>query len=484
MKNLFLYILPCLLSASVFSQKKDKAEEYPFLMKEILYLSDATGVGNLEYSENKKAGLAFVNDAAGMTKELNIPGRILGISKWNGQVLVLYVYEWHNEPIREVHAAVVNVHSTSIVTDKVIYKNPGVEGIQCLVGNTGDGDFRYLLVRTTALTGDPGKSLSSKEYRKWISTKALQVIRLSDNLDPAVQPLSSAAVNGSFISAFTDRKGTATIMAYAGGMLVAEKFGQDGGLIKKLSSSLECYDGDDDFVISSIGKYDPANDDRLVFSIRNPPPKGHKKLLTTFLFDFSAGKSFSSGTVVLDKDFSKEVTGDPQITSTKHFKDLESLTPATIDFIGDRILVCNEEQYTWSMNTRDAAMRYDSEGGILYMYDTQLHLQHRLFIDRTYETFIDLGRGYSTHVKDGKLLLFDNELAGIGKYGNYCYVADPQKGTIEKKTMEWGNVMKQYPVDIRTVFWFKKNLLVSHPSGNYFFGKHVDCYLSAVPYQP
>jgi len=44
MKKLYLLFLPCLLlTLSTLSQKKEKPEEYPFMMKDITYLSDSTG---------------------------------------------------------------------------------------------------------------------------------------------------------------------------------------------------------------------------------------------------------------------------------------------------------------------------------------------------------------------------------------------------------------------------------------------------------
>jgi hypothetical protein len=474
-----------MLSASAaFCQKKEKPEQYKFMMKEILYTSDSTGVGSLEYTDEKKAGLAFVNDNAMLIKELDLPGKVLGIAGWKGNVLVVYVKEWQNEVNKEVHAALVSTASRSITSDKVIYQNPGNDQIECRVGKGPNGDFRYLFIRTTGLTGNTGKSMSWKEEKKWMTTKALQSVTLSDNMEPALHNMYGLlTANGAFLQSFADKKGGITIVGYANGNLTAEKFGEDGQLIKKLLQPLDCYAGDDYIPVGYTGKYDPSNENRLVFSIRNPDQKNKKTMLSTFLFDFAAGKTFSGQQVILEKDFFKEITSDPQLKSAKHFKYyLHHLTPITVDFAGDNILVCQEQMFT-SMGD-DHVPLYSSEGGIVYIYDGQMHQQKRILLDRVFDSFIDVGRGYSTRVRDGKLFLLGNELAGVGKYAYFYFIVDPEKGTLDKKMLEWPNISQNCPVDTRTVFWFKKNLLVTHASGYYFFKKHVDGYIAAANYQP
>lgn len=87
-------------------------------------------------------------------------------------------------------------------------------------------------------------------------------------------------------------------------------------------------------------------------------------------------------------------------------------------------------------------------------------------------------------MRNGKVQLLGNEIWGPAKYGSFCYTIDPEKGTIERKETDWGSVMREYPLDIRSIFWFPKNQVVSHMSGNNFFGRHVDCYINTVPYLP
>jgi len=117
MKKLYLLFLPCLLlTLSALSQKKEKPEEYPFMMKDITYLSDSTGAAILEYGDLKKAGLAFVNDKGLILKELNIPGKVLGIARRKGNALVFYVNQWDKEvdETTDVHVVLADATSKTI----------------------------------------------------------------------------------------------------------------------------------------------------------------------------------------------------------------------------------------------------------------------------------------------------------------------------------------------------------------------------------
>jgi hypothetical protein len=134
------------------------------------------------------------------------------------------------------------------------------------------------------------------------------------------------------------------------------------------------------------------------------------------------------------------------------------------------------------MGQQGSASRYTSEGATVSIYDRQLKLLHQFFLDGKYECFIDVGRGFSYHIQDKKLLLFGNELDGIGAYDNFYYALDLEKYTMEKKKPEWGSVMKSYPVDIPALFWFHRNIVKNHYAGNYFFGMHYDSYLVKTNY--
>jgi hypothetical protein len=195
MKNLYPLLLLCLFISRSHAQKKEKPEEYPWMMNERIYLSDSTGVGNQEFS-SKKSGLVFVNNNAQVSKGLETPGRTLGIAKWKGNVLVFYVSEWDGKPVKEIHALLADAKTKTVLSDKVIWQNPGDAQIECRIGKDEEGQFRYLLIRTSALTGDPGRSLSDKELKKKLTTTALQALLLSDKMEATLQPLSSAVTGG------------------------------------------------------------------------------------------------------------------------------------------------------------------------------------------------------------------------------------------------------------------------------------------------
>jgi len=482
MKNLLSVLFVLLSFTGSFAQKKEKPTEYPWQIRNIVYLSDSTGVGNLGYSD-KKSGLAFLNQNGQVEKELSLPGNVTEIGKWKNNILCIYINEFAGKPAKEIHAALVDAKKRTILSDKLIYQNQGDIQLDLTPGKDNAGNFYYLLIRTTALAGDPGRTISEKEEKKLGSTTALTALYLSDKLEPTLRQLQSAAIGGIFLSSFTNKKGEIAILTESNDQLIAEKFGQDGQLQKKLTTALEFPD-DRRSTYSShrAGRFDPNADDLLAFSIENGDHKNHHSLLSLFLFDFATGKVLTNGPSILDKDYFHQMKDNSELTKTKHFKDVEDLKPDGVLFIGDKLAVCNQIQYLWSLPQQGAAVRFTSEGAVLSLYDKQLHLLHQFFLDMYYECFMDVGRGLSYHLRDGKLLVFGNELAGVGAYGNFCYALDLNKFSVEKKIPEWGNVMKSYPVDPQTVFWFDKSILKNHAAGNYFFGKHVDSYLVKTEY--
>jgi len=480
----FSTFLPLLLSITLgFAQKKEKAPEWPWQISDILYLSDSTGVGKLAYSD-KKSGMVFVNEKGIVEKEVPLPGHVFGFGKSKSNILAFYSNEWDGKPMKEIHAILVDAKTKGVLFDKLVYTNTGENQLDCSLGKDNGGNLSYLLIRTTGLTGDPGRTLSEKEEKKLNTTTALTALFLSDKGEATLRQLPSAAIGGLFLSAYTNRKGEIAIVSELNDQVVAEKFGLDGLLQKKLTSALEFPEDhpSNSFWSHRVGRFDPTTDNTLAFSINNQDHRKRHMLLSLFVFDFATGKVLTNGSSTLDKDYFKQMKDNPELTKTKHFKDVENLKPDGVVYIGDKLAICNQIQYIWSMGQQGSATRYTSEGAIVSIYDRQLKLLHQFFLDENYECFIDIGRGFSYAIRDGKLLLFGNELAGIGAYDNFYYALDTEKFTMEKKKPEWGAVMKSYPVDPATVFWFHKSLLKTHAAGGYFFGKHVDSYLVKADY--
>lgn len=482
MKFLYLSLLLTLCLEYGYAQKKEKPQESPWQFKSILYLSDSSGVGSLEYSD-KKSGLAFVNQTGEVEKELSLPGHVFGIGKWKGNIVCFYSDAWDDKVDKEIHAVLVDARKKTILSDKLVYQNPGDVQLDLSMGNDNRGNFYYLLIRVTGLTGNTGRSLSNKEEKKLSATTALTAVFLSDKLEPSLRQIPSAAIGGVFLSNYTNRKGDITVLTEMDDQLIAEKFGQDGQLQKKLTSALEFpQDRPSTYWAHKTGQFDPSSDDILSFSIRNFDHKGRHSLLSLFVFDFARGKVLTTGPTTLDKDYFKQLKENPELTKSKHFKQVEDLTPDGVSYIGDKLAVCNEIQYTYSLGQQGSATRYASDGAIVSVYDRELHLQHQFLLDKTYEAFINMGRGFSYAIRDRKLLIFGNELAGIASYNNFYYVLDMDKFTMEKKVPEWGNVGKSCPVNTNTVFWFNNGILKDHSSESYFFGKHVKSYLVKVSY--
>jgi hypothetical protein len=481
MKNLQRLLAVAFLMALLnpgFGQKKEKTPQWPWEIEKIVYTSDSSGAGIFRASK-KKAGVVFVKENGEVEKEVSIPGYLLEIGKWKGNILVIYTTEWDSKVDKELHAALVDSKTKAILSDKAIYQNPGNNNIETRVGNDEDGNFNYLLVRTSAAAGNHNSAYA--EEAKSVATTALTAVFLSDNLEASVKQLPSVAIGGLFLYNYTNKRGEIFIVSHSGGQVVVEKFGQNGQMLQKVASPVDMY-AKGQWLHKGIGRFDPATDDLLAFSIANLNSK-KDNTISLFIFDLKKGKVLTNGTQELNKDYFKQLKADPEMTKSKQFKDIEDLKPDGIIYMGDKLIVCKDIKEDVPPPGPGSAARYKGLGAIISVYDRQLHLLHEFFIDKHYECFINEGRGLSYHIRNGKLLAFDNEDTGIASYGNFYYVIDPEKYTIEKKTPEWGNLMKSYPVEISTLFWFRNSIVKSHSAGDNFFGTHIDSYIQKINYE-
>ncbi len=483
MKNAVILLL--LLSIThAFSQKKDKPQEYPWDIAHTLYTSDSTGIADLAYGSDK-SGIAFVRQDGTAEKELAIPGCSFGMGKWKGNILCFYTDNFENKLRKEVHAVLVDAKTKTIISDKLIYTNPTNNQLEFSIGNDKDGNFGCLLVRISEYKGNPGRTIGGSENKKLQNTTALTAIFLSDQLEPTLKQLSSAAVGGQFFNNFIDSKGQLIIVSYAADQLVAEKFDKNGQLLKKLAAPVDYFQTDFDWDDSFRGQLDPENDNLLSFSMAHLPKRGRKSHLSLFVFDFATGQIPLQESTELNKDYFRQFKDNPDLVKAKHFKMVENLKPDNIIFWKDKLIVFNEIRYNYSAsysNGSSGATRFDSEGVIVSFYDKQYHLVHQLFLDRYYECFFNIGRGLSYCLRDGKILAFGNELAHVASYGSFCYVIDPETYQLERKLPEWGEAPRMAPVDINHIFWFRNSIITSHEASTEFFGYHTHNYLVKVDY--
>lgn len=468
MKTLFILCLT-LCSLVSFSQKQDRYEVHKWKIDSSLNLSDSTAVAGL-IGGNNKGGIAFLDENGNVSAELSIPGRIIGLSKWKGNIVGFYVDQWDARKVTQnIHAVLIDVRTKAIKQDQPIFTNPDKHYIVNQVMNDDRGNFGSLLIRTSKQKGgySPGFGTRAEPYSE---TAALTALYLSDNLQPVTRPLSSAAIGTAYLAAYANRNGDLAILSYGENQIVAEKFGSDGQLQKKATVS---FPGFNPWGIAvngwTRGAFRPASNDILAFSV----VKG------VFVFDFGSGKAWSLETAGSnDKAYNDHVDQDPEVKKAKNFKYTGDFKPDCLFFDGDTLICSKEIEYSEQpLQYR----RYIGAGTMVTVYDGQFRWLHNFYLDRYFESFTDDGYHWSYKVQNGRILAFANAVAHVEKYENICYVADLHTYQLEQKILDWGDVPHVIFSDAQNVFWFRNNLL-KNPYTASETRKRVESYLVRMQY--
>jgi hypothetical protein len=463
-----------------FSQEQNKPQEYPWIITDRIYTSDSTAAAILEYYDSKRS-IGFISQNGILQKEVPLNGaNILGLGKWKGNILCFYTEEKENTRHKDIHAVLVDGKTQTLLTDKVIYANPGNRQLDMAVGNDAAGNFHYLLIRSTDFKAGfmhPVEWFSESIQR----TTGLAELQLSDQFQPAVKELSSMGIGGDFMGSFTDAKGQLTLLSFYKDQLIAERFSPEGQLQQTLTTPLDYTPNGIALIKDWIGQLDPANGNILTFNIVHG---SRRKYLSLFVFDFETANIVLQQTDELNKDYIRAFKNNPDLTSTRHFQPADDLKPVNIAYTNDKLVVFHEITYELCPpNNGPCAL--NAEGIIASVYDRQqYHLVHQFFLDRWEETKFEVGRDISCTVRDGKIHVFgcQNISNPIYKYDNFYYVIDPEKNIAERKTPDWGPNPQSDPIDARSIMWFQNCILRVNAGGRLYADSKPHSYLVKVNY--
>jgi hypothetical protein len=448
-----------------FAQKSDKPVKQPWILYNRLYLSDSTGV-SIADNAYKKFGLAFINESGNVEKEIPFPGRISGIARLNDHVVAFYTLETGRDPLKTIHAVLVDIPTKTILLDKPVYENTSDKQIVIYVPKDSRENFKFLLIRESGLTGKMPKELNWKDQKAFVTSTALKMVLITDKLEAAVKSLSGVTLGGTFITTRTNKQGEAFVVSQSNDQLICEKFGPDGQLIKKLASPLE-FSKDMPYDHQEASAIDTTTGNTLTTSIRCRTNKD-KFTLTTVSFDFINTKAWSTGTQLLDKDYSRGLKAAPGFEKIANSKNTEDLTPIGVIPMDNKLIVWKDFKGDYdALDPRSVTpTRYTNGGSVISVYDNKLTLLHNIFLDKLYESFTDVGRDLSFHIQGDKLIALGNEIIHAAAYGDFFYTLDLNKFTVEKQKADWGNISTSAPIDPSNVFWFRNKIVLSHWSGN------------------
>jgi hypothetical protein len=462
-KTLSAFVVLLVVFAPAFSQPNDKSTEYPWFITNRIYTSDSTAAAILEYHDNKRS-VGFITQEGSLKEEIPLKGtNILGLGKWNGNILCFYTEEKENTHHKDIHAVLIDGHAQTLLADKVIYTNPGNHQLDMAIGNDATGNFRYLLIRATDFK--PGFMHPVEWFSESIQrTTSLAELQLSDQFEPVVRQLSSVGIGGDFMGSFADDKGQLTLLSFQKKQLIAERFSTEGQLQQTLTTPLDYTPNGIAFVKDWIGQLDPANGNILTFNIVHG---GRHKYFSLFVFDFDARAIVFQQKEELSSNYVRALSNNPDLTNTRHFEPADNLKPVNITYTNDRMVVFHEITSEWCP-PNNGPCTLKAEGVIATAYDRQpYHPVHQFFLDRWEETKFEVGRDISCTVRDGKIHLFgcQNISNTNNKYDNFYYVIDPEKDIAEKKTPDGGLSPQSDPIDARSIMWFRNSIVRVNAGG-------------------
>lgn len=479
MKTFYPTLLLLAISTHAFCQQ-GQPQEYPWFITGKVYTSDSTAAAILQYHDSKRS-IGFINQDGTLQKEIPLNGaNILGLGKWKGNIVCFYTEEKENTRKKDIHAVLVDGKAQTLITDKVIYTNPGNRQLDMVVGNDAAGNFHHLLIRVTDFRAGfmhPVEWFSESIQR----TTGLAQLQLSDQFQPVVKELSSTGIGGDFMSSFTDAKGQLTLLSFLKDQLIAERFSSEGQPQQTLTTPLDYTPNGISLINDWIGQLDSATGNILTFTIVHG---GRPKFLSLFVFDFETASIAFHQTNELNKDYVQSFINNPDHTGTRHFQPVDDLKPVNIVYTNDKLVVFHEITHEWCP-PNNGPCNLDAEGVIASVYDRHdYHLVHQFFLDRWEETKFEVGRDLSCSLRNGKIHVFgcQNISNPVYKYDNFYYVIDPENNTAEKKTPEAGLNPQSDPIDARSILWFRNGIVRVNAGGGEFADSKPHSYLVKVNY--
>jgi len=415
--------------------------------------NESFSFASLGYAGNEH-GIAAI-DAKGTVKwQIPSPGYIMGMAKFNGNLLFFYTPESRGHDAKEVHAAIVGVKERKILADKVVYNSSSNYEIFPEIMLDPSGNFICLLVRTNAVKTSGVFSANYGTFENRLTTTALELVSINDQLTATSKEIKSVATGTLFANACGGPQHDFYISSMTGDQLVLEKFDAEGKQLGKLSVNAPLRKKS---VFHSIMRFDSASGN-AVDELLHYENQDKKELVSLFRFDFSSDKATVSSDPILNKDYVKALKA-AQSEKVKSLKNIEDLQPVMILTTKDRIIAVKEIQYIYSLAQRDAAPRYTRDAAIISIYTKDLRLAKEILIDKSAETFIGAGDAVSGHINQGKLYVATCESGGIAAYKDVLYTINIQDGTVSSKILDRGSAGRSLFMNPATIFWFPDNFI-------------------------
>ncbi len=448
MKPKLLIAILLFSCASAYSQDD-------YMIVKTLPLNDSITFTSLRYGR-RDYGYGIVNSKGVMMWQIPSPGFPVGMGKFNKNAVVFYSQDNTEgaRSVKEIHAAVVDVSTRKITTDKVVYTNETNYQVDQLVLDDPSGGFFCILLRTSPLKKGFA-SYANNADAKFTETTQLTALFINADLTPQTKDLKSISVGSAFISACTGSNSDLYVCSYSNDQVTVEKFDDNGNAVSKLSAEASIRDKSKFYPLMKCDAMETNTADMVVAYKNN-----HKDdAMRTYRFDFNNQKAYASQETVLDKSYIRTLE-KPENTSLSNFKSIDDLYPVQLMETDDQLIIFKEIQYQYTPAGDDAKQFYRT-GALISLYAKKdLHLQMDITIDKTFGSFIMAANDIAGYVKNGKLYTATCELIGSGKYKTFLYTINLKDGTTEKKALEREGRGKEWVTDPAAIVWFSNNYII------------------------
>ena len=294
-KSIITVLLLLLFYADSYSQN--------YLITYTLPGNDSIAFTTLRYGR-KDYGFGVISSKGIMNWQVPVPGYPLGMGKLKNNVVFFYTTEDPEAlgPIKEVHAALINLREKKITDDKAVYTKNDKYWFYPFILDDPRGNFTYLLIRTSALKGLLGNGFSQAR-NKLIETTGLKTISLETNLEPHSKDIKSIVLESSFASACVGMNNDLYVSSLSNDQLIVEKFDSGANLKGKLSTEALVANKKEFFPVI---KYDSLCGNCIDETIAYPN-KHKDDVMRSFRFDFNDQKATATDEVVLDKSYTKQL---------------------------------------------------------------------------------------------------------------------------------------------------------------------------------
>lgn len=444
MKNLVFATIFIISCTNLFAQNKEEPNkrEKKWYVKGTLQHTDTQALTIIEYASFKN-GVFMVNNTGAIEWDILIDGCILGISKYNGNLLVFYTARgtWDRinnsiiYPINKINVATIDIKSQKIIDDKIVYK--GRQYVIPYIQNDVTGNFNQLLIRSTQYAKKVGKT-------KWLTS-----ISLTSDGNVVNKNISSIAIEGSYIGNSAGKDGSFFIASFVNEKIVIEKFNHDGELISKLESSP--LDMQKKSKYRSVMTTDTFTNNAVLLNLR-VFNKEKTKAFSNFRFNFDDSQVTTVNETPLNK------------TSSYKFDHYTQLEPIEIFFTNDKIVMAKEVRFTEIItgSSGRAKIMEHGESLVLSIFDKQMKLLHDVVIPKATVSYSKIDVGLGCHIHKDKMYILSGENYGMGTFENYCYTVNLNDGKWEKRKIGSNKPSMETGIYAQGTIWFANKFVMSH----------------------